>query len=194
MKLFSLAVSTILATGAVIAAPSSAVLVDANGSVLVNQGKQFVSAKSGQLLIAGDRVMVMEGSNASVRYADGCVLKLNSGSLATISMQSSCVTGQANTVAQIAPLYANDVDAKNVAVNDDDNDCDDDGIADSLDDDVDGDGVLNADDDFNACNKAVGLFAAAPAAAGIGVGLGIGAAAIGALALFNYEQNRTVSP
>jgi hypothetical protein len=180
MKYLSLVVSALLATGTVLAAPSSVVLVDANGSVLVNQGKQFVSAKSGQLLTVGDRIMVMEGANASVRFADGCVLQLNAGSLATISNQSSCVAGQNNAVAQIAPLYAQTVASKA-------SDCDDDGIADSQDGDIDGDGKLNDvdSDDYDNCKKAAGYN---------NEGIWYGTIAVAAIALFTYEQNRTVSP
>ncbi|MFM6988390.1 MAG: hypothetical protein ACKOXG_06960, partial [Arenimonas sp.] len=43
------------------AASSVAVLGQTQGTVLVNQGKQFVSAPAGQLLVAGDRVLVLQG-------------------------------------------------------------------------------------------------------------------------------------
>lgn len=183
MKHLYLVISALLATGSVIAAPSSAVLLDANGSVLVNQGKQFVSAKSGQLLTVGDRVMVMEGANASVRYADGCMLKLTAGSLVTVSSQSTCVAGQAS-VAQVAPMYA-----QAVGTNVDDGDCDGDGIKNSQDSDVDGDNTPNEQDDMNNCKNG-----AVVGRSNVGIWIVAAAAAIGAGVAISDGDDETVSP
>ena len=78
------------------AAPSVATLGRTEGVVLVNQGKQFVSAPAGQLLLAGDRVLVLQGGQASLRFADGCVLPIASGSLLTVPAKSTCAGGIAN--------------------------------------------------------------------------------------------------
>lgn len=83
------------------AAPA-AVLASAEGQVLVNQGKQFVTAKSGQALAAGDRVMLMQGARASLRFADGCVLPLAESSLVVVQTLSSCAGGDI----QIASLQS----------------------------------------------------------------------------------------
>ncbi len=143
MRKLSLAISALLFAGASFAASSVATINVSNGSVLVNQGKQFVTAQPGQILSAGDRVMVMEGGNASVKYADGCVQALASGSLAVVAAQSVCASGL-NQVAQISPVSAQ-------AVGEQERDCDDDGIADSKDGDIDGDDVLNANDLVQTC-------------------------------------------
>lgn len=75
-------------------AASAATLSSANGSVMVNQGKQFVSAQSGQALAAGDRVMVMQDGSAVVRFDDGCDVTINGGSVAVVPAVSTCAGGK----------------------------------------------------------------------------------------------------
>ena len=87
------------------AAPSVATLGRTEGVVLVNQGKQFVSASAGQLLVAGDRVLVLQGGQASLRFGDGCVLPVASGSLLTVPVKSTCAGGIAN-VSRVAAQTA----------------------------------------------------------------------------------------
>ena len=106
------------------AAQPAATLSGIEGSVLVNQGKQFVSAESGQLLVVGDRVMVMEGSGAKLSFSNGCVQTLPAGSLAVV--QATCSD---KSITRLSALKAQAVG--------DNRDCDDDGIIDSQDDDVD---------------------------------------------------------
>lgn len=164
------AASIALATSVAFAAQPAATLASVNGSVLVNQGKQFVSAQSGQLLALGDRVMVMEGGDASLRFADGCVKTLASGSLAVV--QSTC---NAASVVRISPVSAQ-------AVGGEERDCDDDGVFDSQDDDIDGDGVMNKDDTYNSCSSNTGIWI---------VG---GLAAAGAAVLISDGDDETISP
>lgn len=71
-------------TGAVSAAESSATLASAEGSVMVNQGKQFVPVQNGQVFAAGDRVMVMQGGSAVLRFSDGCDVTLGGGSITEV--------------------------------------------------------------------------------------------------------------
>lgn len=174
MRNITVAISAILFTGLSSAASTVATLNVNDGSVLVNQGKQFVTAQAGQILATGDRVMVMEGGNASIKYADGCVLVLGSGSLAVVGQQSSCASGIKN-VAQIAAVSAQ-------AAGDTERDCDDDGITDSQDGDIDGDGKLNADDNYENCK------------AGAGIWIASGLAAAGAAALISDGDDETISP
>jgi hypothetical protein len=75
-------------------AASAATLSSANGSVMVNQGKQFVSAQLGQALAAGDRVMVMQDGSAVVRFDDGCDVTINGGSVAVVPAVSTCAGGK----------------------------------------------------------------------------------------------------
>jgi hypothetical protein len=107
--------------GAALAQPA-ATLSGIKGSVLINQGKQFVSAQSGQLLVVGDRVMVMEGGSAKLAYSDGCVLSLPSGSLAVVETCSD------KSITRLSALNAQAVGG--------DRDCDGDGVTDSQDSDV----------------------------------------------------------
>ncbi len=105
MKKLIFAVAILMVSGVSLAASSAATLTSANGTVMVNQGKQFVTAQPGLLLSTGDRVMVMEGGNASVRYAEGCTVNLKAGSIVTVSNQQACLAGNTG-VAQTAPMTA----------------------------------------------------------------------------------------
>ncbi len=180
MRNLVIAISTLLFAGTSLAATSVATLSVTNGSVLVNQGKQFITAQPSQVLAAGDRVMVMEGGNAIVKYTDGCIQTLNSGSLAVIPQQSSCATG-INKVAQISPVSAQ-------AVGDKERDCDDDGIADSKDGDIDGDDVLNADDKYESCKAGVLM------TNNTGIWIASGLAVAGAAVLISDGDDATISP
>jgi hypothetical protein len=92
------------------AADSVATLNGQQGTVLVNQGEEFVTAAEAQALVAGDRVMVMEGGSALVTFADGCVLALESGSLLDVPAESTCGGAVAN-VQNIGASYAQAVGA-----------------------------------------------------------------------------------
>ncbi|WP_146910505.1 hypothetical protein [Arenimonas daejeonensis] len=87
------------------AAESVATLSSQQGTVLVNQGEEFVTAADAQALQAGDRVMVMEGGNATITFADGCAFPLASGSLVEVPAVSTCA-GAVATVQQVGPSYA----------------------------------------------------------------------------------------
>ena len=60
-------------------------LTVAKGTVMVSNGTQFVTAKPGQALKAGDRVMILPGASASLNYADGHSAALPTGSMVDIS-------------------------------------------------------------------------------------------------------------
>ncbi|MCX7034406.1 MAG: hypothetical protein NT046_10610 [Arenimonas sp.] len=125
-----IAASLLLSTAA-FAADGTATLVNQQGTVLVNQGEEFVTATQAQALKAGDRVMVMEGGTAQISFADGCVLPLASGSMAVVPETSTCAGAIAN-VEQIGPSYAQAVGApvRDLRCEDDDtsnNDFDNDG-------------------------------------------------------------------
>ena len=105
--------ASLLATSALAAekaAESVATLSGQEGTVLVNQGEQFITAAEAQALNAGDRVMVMEGGSATIVFNDGCELVLASGSLASIPAESTC-EGAVASVQQIGPSYAQAVGA-----------------------------------------------------------------------------------
>lgn len=92
------------------AADGSATLSQQQGTVLVNQGEQFITATEFQALNVGDRVMVMEGGSAELTFADGCVLSLESGSLLEVPAVSTCA-GNVASVQRIGPSYAQAVGA-----------------------------------------------------------------------------------
>ena len=107
----TLIAASLFATSA-FAADSVATLNGQQGTVLVNQGEEFVTASEAQALVAGDRVMVMEGGSALVTFTDGCVLALEAGSLLEVPAESTCGGAVAN-VQNIGPSYAQAVGAPN---------------------------------------------------------------------------------
>ena len=46
--------------------------LDTNGEVMVSNGDAYVSAADGQVIRPGQRIMVHEGSSATVTYDNGC--------------------------------------------------------------------------------------------------------------------------
>lgn len=115
-------IRTALILSALIAAPAfsaetaavaepAASLSAQQGTVLVNQGDQFITATEAQVLNAGDRVMVMEGGVAEITFLDGCVLPLASGSMIEVPALSTCAGTVAN-VETIGPSYAQAVGSR----------------------------------------------------------------------------------
>ncbi|HEU0152049.1 MAG TPA: hypothetical protein VFQ84_01760 [Arenimonas sp.] len=109
-------IRTALILSALVAAPafaadSVATLSAQQGTVLVNQGDEFITATDAQALLAGDRVMVMEGGSAEITFADGCVLPLVSGSLVDVPATSTCA-GAVASVQNIGPSYAQAVGSR----------------------------------------------------------------------------------
>ena len=60
------------------------------GSVAVNQGGKFVPVTSATQLRAGDRVMSMDGAQAKITFADGCVVDVAANAMATVGAKSPC--------------------------------------------------------------------------------------------------------
>jgi hypothetical protein len=81
------------------AADAVATVTQIQGVALVNQGTEYVNAKSGMPLYEGDRVMAMEGGSAELTFADGCKLNVPDNQVVSVGTQSSCATG---TVSQRA--------------------------------------------------------------------------------------------
>ena len=72
------------------------------GRVQVNQGEKFLPMRPGQQLKAGDRVMAMDDSQATISFADGCTLVVEEQTIVTVPATSTCAGGIAN-VQGIAP-------------------------------------------------------------------------------------------
>jgi hypothetical protein len=63
-----------------------------SGAVVAVQAKGAVPAKVGANLVLGDRVVAKTGQ-ANLRYADGCLVTVKAGSMATIGATSPCANG-----------------------------------------------------------------------------------------------------
>ena len=92
------------------AAEPYATLRSAEGTVMVNQGERYVTAAAGMTLSPGDRVMVMAGSKAEIRFGDGCSLPLGANVVTSIPAQSTCAGGVAD-VRSYGPSYAQAIGA-----------------------------------------------------------------------------------
>jgi hypothetical protein len=74
------------------AAESAATLVQTDGMAIVSDGAQYVAAHEGMRLSEGDRLMVMEGGSAVIRFADGCQYTLADDEFFTIGSESACAS------------------------------------------------------------------------------------------------------
>lgn len=72
------AAATTLVSGPTLSVDTGTVMV------MVNNGSQFVIAKPGQALKAGDRVMALQGGSATLTYADGTKFTVNSCSMYSV--------------------------------------------------------------------------------------------------------------
>lgn len=86
-------------------ASAPATLSGIDGTALVNQGEEFVTATEAQALQPGDQVMVMEGGSARISFADGCVLPVAGGSMVVVPAVSTCAGGVAST-SRVGAQYA----------------------------------------------------------------------------------------
>ena len=94
----------ILASSSAFAAESQTSLSKINGEVMVSQGQSYINAQEGMQLNTGDQLMVMEGGQATIEYADGCMHKLESNAVFRVSEQSACVANVA-AAPQQGPQY-----------------------------------------------------------------------------------------
>ncbi|HZP65448.1 MAG TPA: hypothetical protein VFB32_04005 [Rudaea sp.] len=65
----------------------------AHGSVLINQGSQFVPAGVGDHLASGDRLMVPRDGAAEIVFSDGCKYSVKPGTMITVPSVSTCAGG-----------------------------------------------------------------------------------------------------
>jgi hypothetical protein len=80
------------------------------GSVLVNQGREYVLVHPGIQLRAGHRIMTLEKAGVSVVYKDGCVQRLNENAVMTLKSAGECSAKTAQ-VRSVGPHYAEAIGA-----------------------------------------------------------------------------------
>jgi hypothetical protein len=74
---------------------SVATLMEVNGAVLVNQGKDYQAAQSGMKLMANDRVFTKDKASAVIASKQGCVTRVGSNSLYVVKPVDPCHGGAA---------------------------------------------------------------------------------------------------
>lgn len=84
------------------------------GQVMTSQGGEFVPAETGTVLQPGDRIMVTEGSGASVFYDDACVGDYSQPGVHTIARR--CDAPVASSASGISPAATVGLVAVGVAV------------------------------------------------------------------------------
>jgi len=80
------------------------------GSALINQGEQYVSAREGMAVKEGDRLIATEGSSAVIKFNDGCQYTLADTQVLTVGPASTCASSGA-----VASVPANPKPAMAVA-------------------------------------------------------------------------------
>lgn len=71
--------------------PGSVATIDgAEGTVMVDHGKGFVTSKVGEKLYENDRVITLEGASAKVLFADGCAANLKSNNMIVVKAEPGC--------------------------------------------------------------------------------------------------------
>lgn len=60
------------------------------GTVMTSQGGEFASARSGQSVVAGERLMITEGATATLTYPKGCARQFSAPGVYVIS--AACPT------------------------------------------------------------------------------------------------------
>ncbi len=92
--LIALCAGSISLASSLSAAEGVAILDEIKGSVLVNQGENFVPGVEGQSLNSGDRVMVTKNGNAIIVFGKDCQTEVKTGTIVTIPEQSICEGGK----------------------------------------------------------------------------------------------------
>ena len=88
----SLSLAAAFAQPALAGGAGVAQLGSVKGDVRISEGSGLAAARSGAELQAGDRIVARSGS-AALRYADGCVVTVPAGAMATIGAASPCAGG-----------------------------------------------------------------------------------------------------
>jgi hypothetical protein len=67
-----------------------------SGSVMVSTGGDYASASNGQALASGQKVMVNEGSSATLVYGNDCKMQLSQPGVYTVPSQCNAVAANGN--------------------------------------------------------------------------------------------------
>jgi hypothetical protein len=63
------------------------------GEILIDKATSYIPAREGASLNVGDRLFVLEGSRAVIRFSDGCTHLLGENQIFTLAGQSTCALG-----------------------------------------------------------------------------------------------------
>lgn len=101
--------AAILASTGFFAAPAHAAeplqiasIGDISGRVMVHDGSNYTTAKTGMALEMGDRVVTLKGAKANVAFNKGCVASLEENATLAISGVDMCAGAQAEQPVQYA--------------------------------------------------------------------------------------------
>lgn len=111
--LIAAALATVLFAAPAFAQDSTATLRVDIGSAMVSTGGEFVTAPSGSQVAPGSRVMLTEGSQATLVYPNGCTQPLTAAGVHGVP--ATCVAA-ASTAAGTAQAGAAGVDVGGAAI------------------------------------------------------------------------------
>lgn len=92
-KLNTLTVLLLLGTCSLASAQEPAPVATLNraeGTVMVDKGKGFVSSKADTVLNEGDRVVTLSASGAEITFVDGCKVQLKANNMMVIALDPGC--------------------------------------------------------------------------------------------------------
>jgi ABC-type Fe3+-hydroxamate transport system substrate-binding protein len=92
-NLSTLATLLFLATSSIASAQEPAQVATMNkaeGTVMVDKGKGFVTSKSNAVLNEGDRVITLAKSGAEITFVDGCKAQLKANNMMVIALNPGC--------------------------------------------------------------------------------------------------------
>ena len=90
----ALAIALAALAGQSLAADNSLAQADSvNGQVAIVRAGQTLPLTADEGLQPGDKLVAMENGKAQIRFADGCLVPLQSKSVATVGAQSPCAAG-----------------------------------------------------------------------------------------------------
>ena len=95
--------AAVLSAGVAVAEDAQTILTSVTSPVLVNQGESYVPAEAGMVLASGDQLVALQGGEAQVSYANGCVHQMAGNEVYRISSEDACAMPADAAVHQAAP-------------------------------------------------------------------------------------------
>jgi len=88
------------------ATDNTAILQQVQGTVMVNQGESYITAREGLPVAVGDELMILEQGSAILSYSDGCAFPITQDAVVTVQpVTASCADRQTASTQQVTTKY-----------------------------------------------------------------------------------------